>query len=59
MNDNWINYSVDRLRRSNDPSLMRTADIIEKAEREGNLVRVVSGVNSDGMVLVKPSWGGK
>ncbi|WP_186079155.1 contact-dependent inhibition toxin BcpA [Burkholderia gladioli] len=51
--DNWVVYSVQRLKNTGDPQLIKTAEVVEQAFRNGNLVKTVSGVNSNGMVVVK------
>ncbi|ARL68968.1 filamentous hemagglutinin [Burkholderia pseudomallei] len=51
--DDWVEYSVKRLKDSGDPQLVGTANVVEQALKNGNLVKLVSGVDSNGMVIVK------
>ncbi len=51
--DDWIAYSVKRLKDSENPQLVETANVVEQALKSGNLVKLVSGVDSNGMVIVK------
>lgn len=44
---------VDQLLKSGDPAKIETGNLILKASRSGNLTTVVSGVNSNSMVIVK------
>ncbi|MGN3967222.1 contact-dependent inhibition toxin BcpA, partial [Burkholderia gladioli] len=55
MSDAWIQRSIDRLKASGNPELAKTADTIESARANGNLIKVVSGVDSNGMSLIKPN----
>ncbi len=55
MSDAWIQRSIDRLKASGNPELVKTADTIESARANGNLIKVVSGVDSNGMSLIKPN----
>ncbi|WP_302058124.1 hypothetical protein [Burkholderia gladioli] len=52
MTDGWIDSAVARLR-SGDANQRVTADLIQKAIDSGKLVKVVTGVNSNGATLVK------
>ncbi|WP_124095347.1 contact-dependent inhibition toxin BcpA [Burkholderia gladioli] len=52
MTDGWIDSAVARLR-SGDTNQRVTADLIQKAIDSGKLVKVVTGVNSNGATLVK------
>ncbi len=52
MTDGWIDSAVARLR-SGDANQRATADVIQKAIDSGKLVKVVTGVNSNGATLVK------
>ncbi|AQQ42493.1 contact-dependent inhibition toxin BcpA [Burkholderia cenocepacia] len=51
--DDWIASSVKRLKDSENPQLIETANVVERALKSGNLVKLVSGVDSNGMVIVK------
>ncbi|MCR8961061.1 hemagglutinin repeat-containing protein [Variovorax sp. S2] len=53
MSDDWITDTVKTLRDSKIPASIRTADAIEAARKSGNLVKIVSGVNQNGMTIVK------
>jgi filamentous hemagglutinin len=53
MTNEWIDYAVSRLRESASLESRRTADIVEAAKQSGNLVKVVSGVNQNGMAIVR------
>ncbi|WP_370678465.1 hemagglutinin repeat-containing protein [Comamonas sp. GB3 AK4-5] len=53
MSDNWIASRVVELRASGDSAKIFAADTIEKAMMEGKLVKIVSGVNENGMTFVK------
>jgi filamentous hemagglutinin len=53
MSDDWINYAALRLAKSDDPGVKKTAQIILDALRSGNIVKVVTGVNSKGATAVK------
>ncbi len=55
MSDAWIQRSIDRLKASGNPELVKTADTIESARANGNLIKVVSGIDSNGMSLIKPN----
>ncbi|MBY8610528.1 contact-dependent inhibition toxin BcpA [Burkholderia arboris] len=52
MTDKWIDSAVTRLR-NGDASQRATADLIQKAIDSDKLVKVVTGVNSNGATLVK------
>ncbi|MBO7776116.1 contact-dependent inhibition toxin BcpA, partial [Burkholderia pseudomallei] len=52
MSDKWIDSAVTRLR-NGDASQRATADLIQKAIDSDKLVKVVTGVNSNGATLVK------
>ncbi|MDI6529493.1 DUF637 domain-containing protein [Pseudomonas otitidis] len=53
MSDEWIKSRIDQLLNSGDPEKVKAGNLILKASRSGNLTTVVSGVNSNGMVIVK------
>jgi filamentous hemagglutinin len=53
MSDQWITDTVKTLRDSKIPASMRTADAIDAARQSGTLVKVVSGINQNGMTIVK------
>lgn len=53
MTDGWIKSRTDQLLKSGDPAKIETGNLILQASRSGNLTTVVSGVNSNGMVIVK------
>ncbi|HDR8913896.1 TPA: contact-dependent inhibition toxin BcpA [Burkholderia multivorans] len=52
MTDGWIDSAVTRLR-SGDANQRATADLIQKAIDSGKLVKIITGVNSNGATLVK------
>ncbi|UVT02203.1 contact-dependent inhibition toxin BcpA [Burkholderia glumae] len=52
MTDGWVDSAVARLR-SGDANQRATADLIQKAIDSGKLVKIVTGVNSNGATLVK------
>ncbi|KVV30944.1 cell surface protein [Burkholderia cepacia] len=51
--DNWVEYAIKRLKDTEDPQFVNTATVIEQAMKKGKLVKLVSGVDSNGMVIVK------
>jgi len=53
MTDGWIADTVKTLKDSENPASVRTADAIIAAQKNGSLVKVVSGVNQESMVVVK------
>ncbi|MGE5493451.1 MAG: hemagglutinin repeat-containing protein, partial [Actinomycetota bacterium] len=53
MSDPWIAYSVNRLENSGNAELIRTAEVIKAARESGNLVKVVTGVNTNGMTILR------
>lgn len=53
MTDGWIKSRTEQLLKSGDPAKIQTGNLILQASRSGNLTTVVSGVNSNGMVIVK------
>jgi filamentous hemagglutinin len=53
MTDDWIKSRADALIDTKDPVKMQTGYMIKDAIKSGNLTTVVSGVNSNGMVIVK------
>ena len=53
MSDEWIVSRVRALRATKDPVKVQLADQIMAAKDAGKLTTVVSGVNSNGMVIVK------
>lgn len=57
MSDIWVNGAVQRLKVSGSPDALRVAKLIEDAAKTGTLTRVVSGVGSTEMKIVKISEG--
>ncbi|TXI97791.1 MAG: hypothetical protein E6Q31_10125 [Aquabacterium sp.] len=53
MSDEWIKSRIDQLLKSGDPAKVQTGNLILQSSRSGNLTTVVSGVNRNGMVIVK------
>ncbi|MDI6529496.1 hypothetical protein QMA71_28535 [Pseudomonas otitidis] len=53
MSDDWIKIRIQALRDTKDPVKVKVADQILAAKEAGKLTTVVSGVNSNGMVIVK------
>lgn len=53
MSDDWIKSRIQALRDTKDPVKVKVADQILAAKEAGKLTTVVSGVNSNGMVIVK------
>ena len=53
MTDSWIKTRTDQLLKSGDPAKIQTGNLILQASRSGNLTTLVSGVNSNGMVIMK------
>jgi len=56
MTQGWIDYSVKRLLETGDPAKQQTAALIQKAldpQSNINLVKIVAGVNENGVTLVK------
>ncbi|WP_248114587.1 hypothetical protein, partial [Ralstonia pseudosolanacearum] len=53
MTDEWVESAVRRLRSSGDPSAIKTADIIVAAKARNQLIKIVTGVNSQGITAVK------
>ncbi|CAN0645080.1 hypothetical protein BCEP27_40237 [Burkholderia cepacia] len=51
--DNWVEYAIKRLKDTEDPQFVNTATVIEQAMKKEKLVKLVSGVDSNGMVIVK------
>lgn len=51
--DDWVASSIRRLKDSENPHLVETANVVEQALKNGNLVKLVSGVDANGMVIVK------
>ncbi len=49
----WVLDRATYLKESSDPVLKRTGQSILDAHRNGNLTTLISGVNSNGMVIVK------
>ena len=49
----WIEYSADRLVKTGDPAKQQTAALVLQAAKQGNLVKIVAGVNENGVTLVK------
>ncbi|MDP2747387.1 hypothetical protein [Pseudomonas sp.] len=53
MSDEWIVSRAEALKATNDPAKMEVGNKILAARGAGKLTTVVSGVNSNGMVIVK------
>lgn len=53
MTDDWIVSRAEALRTTKDPAKMKVGDQILAARNSGKLTTVISGVNSNGMVIVK------
>lgn len=53
MSPDWIESRINELKGSGDPAKVQTANIIQQAIKNGNLVKLVSGVNSSGMTMIK------
>lgn len=53
MTDDWIVSRAEALKATNDPGKMEVGNKILAARASGKLTTVVSGVNSNGMVVVK------
>ena len=53
MTKQWIESRIDVLTKSGDPAKIATAQAIQKAIDNGTLVKMVSGVNGNGMTMVK------
>lgn len=53
MTDIWIESAVSRLELSGTPEALRTVAVIRDAMRRDALVKVVTGVNQNSMVVVK------
>jgi filamentous hemagglutinin len=53
MSDEWIEYTYNRLIGSRNPDLINTGKLIEAARNSGNLVKVVVGIDSNGMTIVR------
>jgi filamentous hemagglutinin len=53
MSDDWVEYAVKRLGDLNPPEATRTATLIRGAKENGTLVKMVTGVNNNGMTVVK------
>ncbi|KVW41165.1 contact-dependent inhibition toxin BcpA [Burkholderia ubonensis] len=51
--DEWVKNSIQTLKKSKNPDLVKTGSIVEKAFEDGKLVKLVSGVDSNRMVIVK------
>ena len=49
----WIDYARIELSKSTNPQARATAAVIQKAIDNQTLVRVVSGINANGMTIVK------
>jgi filamentous hemagglutinin len=49
----WVESRARELIRSGDPEKVKTGNLILAAKDSGNLTTVVSGVNSNSMVIVK------
>ncbi len=55
MTDRWIDSRLAELVNSGDPLKMATAQTIQTAINNGTLVKMVSGINGNGMTMVKVS----
>ncbi|MCZ8227697.1 MAG: cell surface protein, partial [Burkholderiaceae bacterium] len=53
MSDSWIESAISRLELSGNTEALRTAAVIRDAIRREALVKVVTGVNQNGMTIVK------
>ncbi len=53
MSKQWVVDSIRKLANSNNPAAKETAALLDQAIKSGNLVKTVSGVNSQGMTVVK------
>lgn len=53
MTDDWVTGAINRLRQTGDAAAMQTADIIQAAKDNGKLVKLVTGVDSQGATVVK------
>ena len=56
LDKDWIEYSASRLIATGDPAKQQTAALIQKAldsQSNINLVKIVAGVNENGVTLVK------
>ncbi|MFI8982645.1 hypothetical protein [Ectopseudomonas khazarica] len=53
MSDDWIRSRASELIKSGNPAKVQTGTLILQASKAGKLTTVVSGVNSNGMVIVK------
>lgn len=49
----WIDGATNRLIATGDPVKQQTADLILRAQDRGNLIKIVAGVNENGVTLVK------
>jgi hypothetical protein len=49
----WVESRADALIRSGDPDKIKTGNLIIQAKEAGKLTTVISGVNGNGMVVVK------
>lgn len=53
MTEEWISSRVGMLLRSGDPAKIQAANAILNAGKNGNLVKIVAGLNANGMTMVK------
>jgi filamentous hemagglutinin len=53
MSDDWIKNVLGRLKLSTDPATLETAKIVQKAIDDGKLIKMVTGVNSKEMRVIK------
>lgn len=53
MSPEWIEYAAKELAKTSDPVKQQTAALILQADKQGSLVKIVAGVNENGVTLVK------
>ena len=53
MSDDWVKNAIGRLRESGNPSALQTAQIIETAMQKQQLVKIVTGVDKQGMTAIR------
>ncbi|WP_321818775.1 MULTISPECIES: hypothetical protein [unclassified Paraburkholderia] len=53
MTDDWVSGAIERLRQTGDAAAMQTADAIQAAKDNGKLVKLVTGVDSQGATVVR------
>ena len=49
----WVISRAEALIKTEDPAKVATGNLIKDAIKSGNLTTVISGINSNGMVIVK------